>query len=138
MAESVPTSPSFPLIKVAIADDHARFRVGIRAVLALHTDIDLMVEAENGRELLDLIVNTIPDVILLDIQMPVMDGIAALPLIREKYPQVKVIILSMHNDAGMTRHLMERGADAYLPKNSDVHIIYETIQACYSQQRRIA
>lgn len=122
-------------IKVAIADDHARFRGGIKAVLSGKTDIILVAEAENGRELLDLISQNLPDVILLDIQMPVMDGVTALPLIREQYPLVKVIILSMHNDHGMISHLMEKGADAFLPKNSEIQIIYETIQACHEQNR---
>jgi DNA-binding NarL/FixJ family response regulator len=97
-----------------------------------------MVEAENGRELLELISLQLPDVILLDIQMPIMDGITALPLIRARYPFVKVIILSMHNDHGMINHLMEKGADAFLPKNSEIQIIYETIQACHEQQRHMA
>ncbi len=122
-------------IKVAIADDHARYRGGIKDVLSSHSDINLMVEAENGRDLLERIGIEMPDVILLDIQMPIMDGIATLPLIRKRYPQIKVIMLSMHNDPGMTRHLMERGADAYLTKNAEVSIIYETIYACHHQQR---
>jgi len=75
-----------------------------------------------------------PDVILLDIQMPIMDGIATLPEIRKLYPQVKVIILSMHNDHSMISKLMEIGANSYLTKNSDSENIYNAIKTCYEQE----
>lgn len=121
-------------IKVAIADDHARFRGGLKAILSTKNDINFTAEAENGQQLLDLISKGIPDVILLDIQMPVMDGITTLPIIRKMYPNIKVIILSMHNDHSMINHLMARGAHAYLPKNTEGQIIYETIQSCFTQE----
>jgi len=73
-------------------------------------------------------------VILLDIQMPIMDGIATLPEIRKLYPHVKVIILSMHNDHSMISKLMEIGANSYLTKNSDSETIYSAIKTCYEQE----
>jgi DNA-binding NarL/FixJ family response regulator len=73
-------------------------------------------------------------VILLDIQMPIMDGIATLPEVRKLYPQVKVIILSMHNDHSMISKLMEIGANSYLTKNSDSETIYNAIKTCYEQE----
>src|SRR6188768_1501457 len=94
-------------IKVAIADDHALFRTGVRTALAVKKDIELIAEADNGLQLLSQLKHIEPDVILLDIQMPVMDGIATLPEIRKLYPSVKVIILSMHNDHSMISKLME-------------------------------
>jgi DNA-binding NarL/FixJ family response regulator len=128
--------PSDPIkvIKVAIADDHALFRTGVRTALSFKKDIDLVVEADNGRQLLDMLVDVEPDVILLDIQMPVMDGITALPEIRKLYPLVKVIILSMHNDHSMISKLMEIGANSYLTKNSDSETIYEAIKTCFEQE----
>ena len=97
-------------IKVAIADDHALFRAGVKTALSTKGDVELVAEAENGMQLLNLLKHIEPDVILLDIQMPIMDGIATLPEIRKTNPQVKVIILSMHNDHSMISKLMEIGA----------------------------
>src|ERR1700741_4019787 len=86
------------VIKVAIADDHALFRAGVKTSLAGHRDVELIAEADNGMQLLNLLKHIEPDVILLDIQMPIMDGIQTLPEIRKIRPEAKVIILSMHND----------------------------------------
>ncbi len=121
-------------IKVAIADDHALFRAGVKTALLGKKDVELIAEADNGMQLLNLLKHTEPDVILLDIQMPIMDGIQTLPEIRKLYPQVKVIILSMHNDHSMISKLMEIGANSYLTKNSDSETIYQAIKTCYEQE----
>lgn len=120
-------------IKVAIADDHALFRAGVRTALAEKIDIELIAEADNGLELLRLLIDKEPDVILLDIQMPVMDGVTALPEIRKIYPAVKIIVLSMHNEHSMISRLMEIGANSYLTKNTDSDTIYEAIKTCVEQ-----
>src|ERR1041385_1181501 len=125
--------PSRP-IKVAIADDHALFRQGVRTALSVRKDIEIIAEADNGMQLLNLLKHVEPDVILLDIQMPIMDGITTLPEIRKLYPDVKVIILSMHNDHSMISKLMEVGANSYLTKNSDSETIYQAIKTCYEQE----
>jgi len=122
--------PSRP-IKVAIADDHALFRQGVRTALSVRKDIEMIAEADNGMQLLNLLKHIEPDVILLDIQMPIMDGITTLPEIRKLYPEVKVIILSMHNDHSMISKLMEVGANSYLTKNSDSETIYQAIKTCF-------
>src|ERR1700712_229438 len=121
-------------IKVIIADDHALFRAGVKTALSVKKDVELIAEADNGMQLLNLLKHMEPDVILLDIQMPVMDGIATLPEIRKLYPSVKVIILSMYNDHSMISKLMEIGANSYLTKNSDSETIYEAIKTCYEQE----
>jgi DNA-binding NarL/FixJ family response regulator len=121
-------------IKVAIADDHALFRAGVKTALAVKKDVELIAEADNGMQLLNLLKHLEPDVILLDIQMPIMDGIQTLPEIRKDHPQVKVIILSMHNDHSMISKLMEIGANSYLTKNSDSETIYQAIKTCYEQE----
>src|SRR6202042_1551292 len=121
-------------IKVAIADDHALFRAGVKTALSIKKDVDLIAEADNGMQLLNLLKHIEPDVILLDIQMPIMDGITTLPEIRRLYPQVKVIILSMHNDHSMISRLMEIGANSYLTKNSDSETIYQAIKTCFEQE----
>lgn len=125
--------PSNP-IKVAIADDHALFRAGVKTALSAKKDVELIAEADNGMQLLNLLKHIEPDVILLDIQMPIMDGIATLPEIRKINPHVKVIILSMHNDHSMISKLMEIGANSYLTKNSDSETIYQAIKTCYEQE----
>jgi DNA-binding NarL/FixJ family response regulator len=121
-------------IKVIIADDHTLFRQGVKTALSVKKDIDLIGEADNGMQLLNLLKHMEPDVILLDIQMPIMDGITTLPEIRKLYPQIKVIILSMHNDHSMISKLMEIGANSYLTKNSDSENIYNAIKTCYEQE----
>jgi DNA-binding NarL/FixJ family response regulator len=125
--------PSNP-IKVAIADDHALFRAGVKTALSSKKDVELIAEADNGMQLLNLLKHIEPDVILLDIQMPIMDGISTLPEIRKINPYVKVIILSMHNDHSMISKLMEIGANSYLTKNSDSETIYQAIKTCYEQE----
>jgi len=121
-------------IKVIIADDHVLFRQGVKTALSVKKDVELIAEADNGMQLLNLLKHMQPDVILLDIQMPIMDGITTLPEIRKLYPQVKVIILSMHNDHSMISKLMEIGANSYLTKNSDSENIYNAIKTCYEQE----
>lgn len=121
-------------IKVAIADDHALFRAGVKTALSVKKDVELIAEADNGMQLLNLLKHIEPDVILLDIQMPIMDGIQTLPEIRKIRPEAKVIILSMHNDHSMISKLMEIGANSYLTKNSDSETIYQAIKTCYEQE----
>jgi DNA-binding NarL/FixJ family response regulator len=122
------------LIKVIIADDHALFRTGVKTTLSMRKDIKMIGEADNGAQLLTLLKVLQPDVILLDIQMPIMDGIATLPEIKELYPYIRVIMLTMHNDHSMISKLMELGANSYLTKNSDSEVIYEAVKTVYEQE----
>ncbi len=122
------------VIKVAIADDHHLFRTGVRTSLSSRKDIQMVAEAENGMQLLNLLKHIKPDVILLDIQMPIMDGYATLPEIKKLYPDIKVIMLSMINDPSMITRMMEIGANSYLTKESDAETIYEAIRTCYEDE----
>ncbi|MEI6947841.1 response regulator transcription factor [Paraflavisolibacter sp. H34] len=119
------------VLKVVIADDHALFRAGVRTALSGRKDIQLIAEAENGMQLLQLLKDIKPDVILLDIQMPIMDGLTALPEIRKIYPDMIVIMLSMVSDYSMVSKMMEVGANSYLTKESDPEVIYQAIKSCY-------
>jgi len=121
-------------IKVAIADDHVLFRAGVKSALSVHKDIKMIAEADNGMQLLTVLKHIQPDVILLDIQMPIMDGINTLPEIKKLYPEIKVIMLTMHNDHSMISKLMELGANSYLTKNSDSEIIYQAIKTVHEQE----
>ncbi len=122
------------IIKVAIADDHHLFRTGVRTTLSLRKDIQMVAEAENGMQLLNLLKHIKPDVVLLDIQMPIMDGLTTLPEIKKLYPDIKVIMLSMHNDHSMISKMMEIGANSYLTKESDSETIYRAIRTCYEEE----
>jgi DNA-binding NarL/FixJ family response regulator len=121
-------------IKVIIADDHVLYRAGVKTALSAKQDINVIAEADNGMHLLHLIKSLPPDVILLDIQMPIMDGIAALPEIKKICPTTKVIMLTMLDDHGMITRLMELGANSYLSKTSDSEVIYEAIRTCVEQE----
>ncbi len=108
-------------IKVVITDDHKLFRKGVVALLSDLDFVNVIGDAENGIELLNLlsVSNSLPDVILLDIHMPEMDGIEAQKKIREIYPDIKIIILTMQDDEQLILHLIEEGVDGYLLKNAD-------------------
>jgi DNA-binding NarL/FixJ family response regulator len=126
-------NPATP-IKVAIADDHHLFRTGVRTSLSAYRDIQMVAEAENGMQLLNLLRHIKPDVVLLDIQMPIMDGLSTLPEIKKLYPDVRVIMLSMHNDHSMISRMMELGANSYLTKESDSETIYQAVKTCYEDE----
>jgi DNA-binding NarL/FixJ family response regulator len=121
-------------IKVIIADDHVLYRAGVKAALSQKKDIEIIAEADNGMHLINMLKSLPADVILLDIQMPVMDGIQALPEIRKVCPGAKVIMLTMMDDHSMITKLMEIGANSYLSKTSDSEIIYEAIKTCHSDE----
>src|SRR3982750_589305 len=121
-------------IKVIIADDHVLYRAGVKTALSSKKDVKIIAEADNGMHLLNMLKMVQPDVILLDIQMPVMDGIGALPEIKKNWPHIKVIMLTMMDDHSMITRLMELGANSYLSKTSDSEIIYEAIKTCFEQE----
>lgn len=125
-----PTEP----ISVIIADDHVLYRAGVKTSLSAKKDIKVIAEADNGMHLLNIIKNVQVDVILLDIQMPIMDGIATLPEIKKISPHTKVIMLTFMEDNSMITKLMELGANSYLAKTSDSEIIYEAIKTCFNQE----
>lgn len=127
-------NPETTVIKVAIADDHALFRAGVKTALSNRKDIQMIAEAENGMQLLNLLKHIKPDVLLLDIQMPIMDGLTTLPEVKKLYPDVKVIMLSMHNDHSVITRMMEIGANSYLTKDSDSEMIYQAIRTCHEQE----
>ncbi|HZH73173.1 MAG TPA: response regulator transcription factor [Mariniphaga sp.] len=106
---------------IVIADDHNLFRKGMRALLEDFDFIGNIYEAENGVELLELLkhVNPKPLLVLLDIIMPVMDGLEAHKKIRELFPQIKVIVLTMEDDQQLMLHLIMEGVNGYLLKNTD-------------------
>ncbi|HET7118035.1 MAG TPA: response regulator transcription factor [Hanamia sp.] len=122
------------VIKVMIVDDHVLYRAGVKTALSSKKDIKVIAEADNGSHLLNMLKGIQPDVILLDIQMPIMDGITALPEIKKLFPQIKVIMLTLLDDQSVITRLMELGANSYLVKTSDAEVIYEAIKTCHQQE----
>ena len=122
------------VINVIIADDHVLYRTGIKAALSSKKDINVIAEADNGLHLLNLLKRVTADVILLDIQMPIMDGMATLPEVKKLYPNITIIMLTFMDDQSMITKLMGLGANSYLTKTSDSEIIYEAIKTCYEQE----
>ncbi len=121
-------------IKFLITDDHALFRIGVKTSLKHYPDIEFVGEAENGKQLLNLAEYLQPDVILLDIKMPVMDGIETLPQVKKILPNAKIVMLTMDDDVSMISNLMEIGANSYLTKNSDSDTIYEAIKTVHNNE----
>ena len=117
-------------IKVAIADDHKIFRDGIRMALKDKEYLKILWEAEDGKDLQHKLQLKLPDVILMDIRMPEVDGINAISLIRKEYEALKIIVLTMYDDQEMITKMMEMGANAYLTKTTDPEEIYEAILTC--------
>jgi DNA-binding NarL/FixJ family response regulator len=103
-------------IRVLVADDHRLMLQGIRGVLDSVEDIEVVGEAHTGSQVLPLVGRTSPDVVLLDLRMPDMNGMACLDAIREKYPKVKVVVLSAFGDADHINSAFTRGATAYIVK----------------------
>jgi DNA-binding NarL/FixJ family response regulator len=123
---ATPTEP----IKVAIADDHKIFRDGIRMALSGKEFLKIIWEAEDGKDLMHKIKIKMPNVLLMDIRMPEMDGINAISLLRKEYEEVKIIVLTMYDDQEMISRMMEMGANAYLTKTTDPEEIYNAILTC--------
>src|ERR1700761_628145 len=118
------------VIKIAIADDHKIFRDGIKMALSTKDNLKMIWEAEDGKDLMHKIDIKKPDVLLMDIRMPEIDGINAISMIRKEYEDVKIIVLTMYDDQQMISKMMEMGANAYLTKTTDPDEIYEAILTC--------
>lgn len=116
-------------LKVYIADDHTLFRKAMVNLLQTFPVIDQVKDAENGKDLLALIKSDSPDVAIIDLQMPVMDGAEACEAILSKYPEVKIIILTMHDSERYILHMMEMGVHAFLLKNTEPEELEEAIQS---------
>lgn len=116
-------------IKIALVDDHALFRNGLKLLLDNANSHKVVIEASNGQDFLDQINTTnMPDIVLMDISMPVMDGIEATQKLLEKYPDVKVIALSMFGEEDYYFKMVNAGVKGFLLKNSDIKEVVEAIE----------
>ncbi|MFM7838660.1 MAG: response regulator [Chitinophagaceae bacterium] len=118
------------VIKLALADDHKIFRDGIKMALKGKEYLKLLWEAEDGKDLMHKMQLKPPDVLLMDIRMPELDGINAIGLLRKEYADLKIIMLTMYDDQEMISKMLDLGANAYLTKTTDPEEIYQAILTC--------
>lgn len=116
-------------VNLALVDDQAMFRRGLAMLLRDMPDVQVVFEAANGEELLTGLAGNAIDIVLLDLEMPVMDGMEAMRRARAEHPEVKVIVLSMHSDEKFIIHLMELGANGYVPKTAEPDEIEDAIRS---------
>jgi DNA-binding NarL/FixJ family response regulator len=118
-------------IKIAIADDYKIFREGLKVGLSADENFDVIFEADNGEDLLKALETATPDVIIMDLKMPIMDGMEATKEVRKKYPAIKVLVVTMYDDDKFIIHLMENGANGYLLKNTEPDEIRKSIYSVH-------
>lgn len=106
------------MVRVIVADDHHLVRQGIRMLLEKAEDIEVIGEAENGLEAVDLAESLVPDIVVMDISMPRLNGIQATEQIRSRVSETQVVVLSMHADDAMVRQALRRGARGYVLKRA--------------------
>lgn len=125
------TSPSQP-IRVMLVDDHTMVRRGLAAFLKAFDDLQLAGEAESGADAIQLCAKILPDVILMDMVMPDMDGAAATRAIRQQFPQVQVIALTSFKEGNLVKNALEAGAIGYLLKDVSADELVWAIRAAHA------
>lgn len=119
---------STPAIRLAVVDDHILFRKGLSALISGFPTMEVLFEAGDGQEALErLDQGLVPDVLLMDLQMPVLDGLQTVRLLRVQYPQVRTIIISMHDEPELIESLRAEGAHGYLLKNASPEEVHSAI-----------
>jgi two-component system response regulator NreC len=121
-------------IRVLLADDHMIVRDGLRSLLGRDGDVEVIGEAQNGKAAVELTHELAPDVVIMDVGMPVMNGIEATEKIMHDKPNAKVIALSMHNDRRFVSSMLKAGASGYLLKDSAFDDLVSAIHAVFSGQ----
>ncbi|MBI1184914.1 response regulator [bacterium] len=123
------------MIKLALADDHQLVLDGLKSIISDVEDFELVAEGNNGRDICLIADNFDVDVLLIDIDMPLMNGMQATEVIKKKHPNMKVLILTMHNEKGIIQKVLEVGADGYLLKNTNQDELISAIRKVQSGER---
>lgn len=116
---------------VIIVDDHTLFRNGLRILLNTLEDYQVIGEASNGKQFLELLEKDVPDLVLLDINMPVMDGIEAATIAQKQYPELKIITLSMYGEEDYYYKMVNAGVKGFVLKNSDIKEVKTALDVVY-------
>ncbi|PRX29357.1 LuxR family two component transcriptional regulator [Orenia metallireducens] len=119
------------MINTIVVDDQKIVRDGLKMILSLDDQINILGEAGNGKELMEIVPEMMPDVILMDIRMPIMDGVETTKAIKEKYPDIKIIILTTFNEDEFIFKGLKNGANGYILKDSDSDILINAIKTAY-------
>jgi two-component system, NarL family, response regulator DegU len=114
--------------KIAIIDDHQLFREGVKRILEFEKSFQVIAEGDDGNEALKIVEEFHPDVVIMDINMPHVNGVEATGRLVEKYPDTKVIILSIHDDENYVTHALQTGARGYLLKEMDADTLIEAVR----------
>jgi len=114
--------------KIAIIDDHQLFREGVKRILEFEETFEVVAEGDDGSETLKIVEEHRPDVVIMDINMPQVNGIQATRELIEQYPDTKVIILSIHDDENYVTHALQTGASGYLLKEMDADALIEAVR----------
>jgi len=124
-------------IRVMVVDDHPMVRSGLKALLSAYDDLEFAGEAGNGAEAIRLCDRLNPDVVLMDLVMPEMDGAAATRAIRQKHPQIKVVVLTSFKEDELVQGALQAGAIGYLLKNVSADELARAIRAAYAGRPRL-
>ncbi|WP_187263325.1 response regulator [Pontibacter beigongshangensis] len=124
-------------ITLAVADDHTLFRKGLLEIMKSFEEITILYDAGTGFELLEKIEYAIPDVVLLDLEMPDIDGIATARYIISKFPDVKILLLSMYGEEQLVENLLEEGVHGYLTKAAEPDELRNALQVVYQGQKYV-
>jgi NarL family two-component system response regulator LiaR len=127
-----------PSIRVLIVDDHALVRTGLAAFLRVRDDLELVAEAENGEQALRLCEQHQPDVVLMDLVLPGMDGVAATSAIRKRWPHIQVIALTSFKDQEWVGKALQAGAIGYLLKNVSIDELADAVRAAHAGRATLA
>lgn len=115
-------------IRIALVDDQKLFRGGLKMILSDRPDFQVVFEADNGKQFFERLAFEPVDVVILDVEMPVMDGIETLEMIRDKHPDIRVIMLTMHDSDRLINHLMQLGANGFLLKDENPEIVRTAVE----------